>query len=379
MRSGLSASEVKPRIGDLIASLFRRIPTGVGARRADIKMDHAGLREVLGRGAAWAVERGFGLPADLERAESSGAIPEANADLVSSRALERGRTQLGTLGSGNHFIEVQIVREIFDAGAAAAFGLEVDQITVMIHSGSRGLGHQVCDDSLETMLKASAKYGIDLPDRQLCCAPVRSPEGKAYLGAMAAAANFAFANRQVMLHKVREAFEELFGGGARDLALDLVYDVCHNIAKMETHEVNGKPRKLCVHRKGATRAFPPGHPEIPSAYRETGQPVLIPGDMGRYSFVLAGTEGAFRESWGSTCHGAGRRLSRAAARRSAKGRRIIQELAQQGIVIKADGMDTVLEEIPEAYKDVADVVDVVCGAGIARKVARLTPIGVIKG
>ncbi len=337
------------------------------------------IRRVLERGAAWAVERGLGDRGDLEFIESGGAIPRPDPDAVSPRAIERGRRQLGTLGSGNHFAEIQAVDEIFDERAAAALGLHRGQITVTIHSGSRGLGYQVCDDSLDVMLRAAVKYGIELPDKQLCCAPVRSPEGTRYLGAMAAAANYAFANRQVMTHWVRESFQRVLQRPPRDLKLDIVYDVCHNIAKIESHEVDGKVRKLCVHRKGATRAFPPRHAETPAPYREVGQPVLIPGDMGRYSFVLVGTEGAWKETWGSTCHGAGRRLSRTAARRSARGRPILKELAARGIIVKAEGERTVSEEISEAYKDVAEVVDVVHGAGIARKVARLVPMGVIKG
>ena len=334
---------------------------------------------MLTKGAAWAVERGHGNASDLDHIESRGCIPGSDPGAVSDRAFERGRDQLGTLGSGNHFAEIQYVSEIYDAAAAAALGLHEDQVTVMIHSGSRGLGYQVCDDSLDVMLQAARKYGIELPDRQLCCAPVESKEGRTYLGAMAAAANYAFANRQMMTHWARETFERTLGMSPKDLRLEIVYDVCHNIAKIETHEVDGRKRRLCVHRKGATRAFPPHHPEVPEAYREVGQPVLIPGDMGRYSFVLVGTEGAFRETWGSTCHGAGRRLSRSAAKRSARGRRIAKELEDRGIILKAEGEDTVLEEISEAYKDVADVVDVVHGAGIARKVARLVPVGVIKG
>ena len=344
-----------------------------------MKLRPAEVRKILARGASWAIEQGMGDAGDLAFIESGGCIPGANPEAVSERAVERGRPQLGTLGSGNHFAEIQYVSEVHDVPAAAALGLRPGQVTVTLHSGSRGLGYQVCDDSLETMLRASSKYGIELPDRQLCCAPVRSPEGAAYMGAMAAAANYAFANRQIMTHWVRESFTKVLNVPPRDLALDIVYDVCHNIAKMETHEVDGKMKKLCVHRKGATRAFPPGHPEIPEAYRAAGQPVLIPGDMGRYSFVLTGTERAYRETWGSSCHGAGRRLSRAAARKAARGRRIFAELAARGIVLVAEGGRTVAEEIPEAYKDVEDVVDVVHGAGIARKVARLVPIGVIKG
>ena len=304
-----------------------------------------------------------------------GADPEA----VSDFALNRGKDQLGTLGSGNHFVEVGYVDEIYDAALAAQLGLFPDQVTAIVHTGSRGLGHQVCEDYIKVMLKASAKYGIELPDRQLCCAPITSPEGQRYLAAMAGAANFAFANRQLITHWVRESFEQVFELGPRDLGMELVYDVCHNIAKIETHTVEGKPRKLCVHRKGATRAFPPHHPEVPEAYRETGQPVLIPGDMGRYSYVLVGTEKALTETFGSTCHGAGRLMSRHQAKKVARGRSIIQELAAQGIIVRGAGRGTIDEEISEAYKDVSGVVDVVHGAGIAKKVARLKPLGVIKG
>jgi tRNA-splicing ligase RtcB len=276
-------------------------------------------------------------------------------------------------------VEVGYIDEIYDAALAAKLGLFPDQVTAIVHTGSRGLGHQVCEDYIKVMLKASAKYGIELPDRQLCCAPLTSPEGQRYLAAMAGAANFAFANRQLITHWVRESFEQVLGVGPRDLGMELVYDVCHNIAKIETHTVEGKPRKLCVHRKGATRAFPPHHPEVPEAYRETGQPVLIPGDMGRYSFVLVGTEKALTETFGSTCHGAGRLMSRHQAKKVARGRSIIQELAAQGIIVRGAGRGTIDEEISEAYKDVSGVVDVVHGAGIAKKVARLKPLGVIKG
>jgi tRNA-splicing ligase RtcB len=267
---------------------------------------------------------------------------------------------------------VQYVDEIYDEAAARAFGLRLDQVTIMIHSGSRGLGHQVCTDHLKVMVQAAAKYGIALPDRQLCCAPIRSPEGERYLGAMAAAANFAFANRQAMTHSVRESFAEALGAGS-PARIEVVYDVCHNTAKFETFELDGERRRVCVHRKGATRAFPPGHPQVPAAYRQAGQPVLIPGDMGRYSFVLAGTQRAYQETFGSTCHGAGRRMSRGQAKRTARGRRVVEELAEQGIVVRAAGYDTVTEEMPEAYKDVANVVDAVERAGISRKVARLRP------
>lgn len=364
---------------DLVTRLYQTVPSGVGSARTDLTLSPRDLSAVLERGAAWAVRRGFGEPADLIHCEEGGRLPGARPDLVSPRALERGRSQVGTLGSGNHFVEVQYVSEVVDPEAAAAFGLERDQVTFMIHSGSRGLGHQVCEDHLRTMVAAARRYGIDLPDRQLCCAPITSDEGQAYLGAMAAAANFAFANRQVMTHWVRESVGALLGGGPGQADLGVVYDVCHNIAKFETFTVEGVERRVCVHRKGATRAYPPGHAHVPDAYREVGQPVLIPGDMGRYSYVLAGTHQAYVESFGSTCHGAGRRMSRHEAKRAARGRPLIAEMAAKGVVVMAAGLGTVAEEMPEAYKDVADVVGIVAGAGLSRVVARLTPIGVVKG
>ena len=379
LRSTITAGELAPRLRDLVAQLFRNVPTGVGAGRRDLRLGRRDLERVLARGAAWAVGRGMGEADDLLHIEEGGCLPQADPAEVSARASERGGPQLGTLGSGNHFCEVQVVDEIFDAEAADAFGLREGQVTVLLHSGSRGLGHQVCSDFLKVMLDASRRYEIALPDRQLCSAPIRSEEGRRYLAAMAAAANFAFANRQVMTHWVRESFAAVFGLPAARLGLEVVYDICHNIAKFERFEVNGKQRRLCVHRKGATRAYPPGHPQTPEAYREVGQPVIIPGDMGRYSFVLAGTERAFAETFGSSCHGAGRRLSRHRAKAAARGRDLVAELAERGVVVMADGMATVAEEMPEAYKDGADVVGVVEGAGISRRVARLRPLGVIKG
>jgi len=379
LRTNLKRPEVERCIEDLVNLLFRNIPSGVGSRRKDLKLRDATLFEVLRQGAGWAVKNGYGSRADLEHIEAHGKIDGADPERVSQFALDRGHDQLGTLGSGNHFVEVGYVLEIFDEKLAAALGLFKEQVTAIVHTGSRGLGHQVCDDYIKVMLKAAAKYGIELVDRQLCCAPIASPEGKQYLGAMAAAANFAFANRQMITHWVRESFEEVFQLGPRDLGLELVYDVAHNIAKIETHEVEGKKMKLCLHRKGATRAFPPGHPETPAAYQETGQPVLIPGDMGRYSFVLVGTEPALSETFGSTCHGAGREMSRHQALKVAKGRSIVQELAKKGIVVRGAGRATIDEELSEAYKDVQSVVDVCQGAGIARKVAKLKPLGVIKG
>jgi len=379
LRSDLTAGEISGRLEELVKTLFRNIPSGVGSARRDVRLSVDEVRQVLDRGAVWAVEKGFGRRGDLAHIEARGRLDGAAPRVVSERAVQRGRAQLGTLGSGNHFGEIQRVDEIFDAEAAGALGLFVGQVTVTLHSGSRGLGYQVCDDSLQIMLDAARRYRIDLPDRQLCCAPIGSAEAKTYLGAMAAAANFAFANRQMMTHWVRETFESVLGLGPARTGLEVVYDVCHNIAKIETHVVDGVKRRLCVHRKGATRAFPPGHPETPEAYARVGQPVLIPGDMGRYSYVLVGTRQAYEETFGSTCHGAGRRMSRSAAKRSARGRSIVRELADQGIVVRSEGRTTLLEEIPEAYKDVAEVVDSVHGAGIARKVARLVPMGVIKG
>jgi tRNA-splicing ligase RtcB len=336
------------------------------------------MSQVLERGAVWAVEQGYGEREDLEVIEEGGRLPWAEPEQVGERARQRGSDQVGTLGSGNHFVEVQAVDEVFDAPAAAALGLREGEITLTIHTGSRGLGYQVCEDFLRVMQDASGKYGIELPDRQLCCAPLRSEEGRRYMGAMAAAANFAFCNRQTIAHWARQCFVEVFGA-RREAQLETVYDVCHNIAKFETHPVGGAERRVCVHRKGATRAFPPGHPDVPQRYRAVGQPVLIPGDMGRYSFVLVGTERARSDTFGSTCHGAGRLLSRTKARQRARGRSIVRELRDRGVVVRATGDATVVEEMPEAYKDVAEVVDTVHRAGISRRVARLRPMGVIKG
>jgi len=379
MRSGLSRTDIQGRMKELVAALFTNIPSGVGSHRKDLKLGREDQRRVLIKGARWAIERGFGTEKDLEHIEEEGCIEGADPDRISEKAMERGRAQLGTVGSGNHFVEVGFVAEVFDEGAAQAMGLRKDQVTVFVHTGSRGFGHQVCDDSIRIMMNAARKYQIELPDPQLCCAPVSSPEGKEYLEAMACAANFAFTNRQMITHWVRETFEQVFQKGPRDLRLDLVYDVCHNIAKIETHSVGGKPRKVCVHRKGATRSFPPGHPDIPADYRQIGQPVLIPGDMGRCSYVLVGTDRAMEETFGSTCHGAGRVMSRHQAIKAAKGRAISRELEDRGIIVRGASRDTILEEIPEAYKDVTEVVDVVEQAGISRKVVKLVPMGVIKG
>ena len=359
--------------------MYHNVPTGVGARRRDLQLSSRDLRAVLEQGAAWAVTRGYGTEAELERVEERGCLPGADPDLLSARALERGRPQLGTLGSGNHFAELQYVSEIYDAPVAAAFGLRLDQVTIMLHSGSRGLGHQVCQDHLRVMVDASRVYGIVLPDRQLCCAPLESPEGRRYLAAMSAAANFAFANRQVMAYWVRESVAEALGVAPEATRVTTLYDVCHNIAKLETFQIDGRPQRLCVHRKGATRAYPSGHPDTPAPYRHVGQPVLVPGDMGRYSYVLVGTARAMRETFGSTCHGAGRRMSRRRARRVGDARELLDELRARGIYVRAAGLATVTEERPEAYKDVADIVRIVHEAGVSTRVAQLRPLAVIKG
>jgi tRNA-splicing ligase RtcB len=378
LRSDIGRHEVGGHLEELSLALYRAIPSGIGSR-SHRALSAPELKSVLVRGSAWAVAQGYGTPEDLEVTEEGGTMAGADPAAVSDRAKERGRPQLGSLGSGNHFCELGYVAEVYDEAAARAFGLEVDSVTVMIHSGSRGLGYQICDDSLRTMLRASATYGIELPDRQLCAAPLTSPEARRYFAAMACAVNFAFANRQVMTHGVREALEIAFGTSSEDLGLRLVYDVCHNIAKWEEHTVGGEPRRVCVHRKGATRAFGPGHPAVPACYRDVGQPVIVPGDMGRYSYVLAGTTRAMEQTWGSSCHGAGRRLSRKAALRAARERPIFAELRERGVWVRSDSKRTVAEEIPEAYKDVAEVVAVMHGAGIATKVARLHPLAVIKG
>jgi tRNA-splicing ligase RtcB len=379
MRSGLSRKDIQGRVKELVEALFINIPSGVGSHRKDLKLNREEERRVLKKGARWAVEKGFGTAEDLGHIEEQGCIEGGDSDRVSERAMERGRAQLGTLGSGNHFVEVGYVAEVFDESIARALGLWKDQVTIIVHTGSRGLGHQVCDDYIRVMMDAARKYQIELPDPQLCCAPVSSHEGRQYFEAMACAANFAFANRQMITHWVRETFERVLQKGPRDLKLDLIYDVCHNIAKIETHTINGKTQKVCVHRKGATRSFPPGHPDIPEEYRSIGQPVLIPGDMGRCSYVLVGTKRAMEETFGSTCHGAGRVMSRHQAIKAAKGRAVVRELEDKGIIVKGASQGTIVEEISDAYKDVTDVVNVVHRAGISLKVAKLVPMGVIKG
>jgi len=376
--TALMEKDTRGRLEDLVNALYRHIPCGVGST-GSVKLSRAEERKVLMQGSGWAVRQGFGVSADLDRTEDEGCLPDADPEAVSERAMERGRYQLGTLGAGNHFIEVGVVERVYDAAAAGTFGLFEGQVTVMLHSGSRGFGYQVCDDSLAVMAKHVKTLGIQLPDRQLACARIQSGEGRRYLAAMACAANYAWANRQILLHRAREVFEQVFQLGPRDLAMNLVYDICHNIAKKELHRVGGRERSVCVHRKGATRAFAPGHPALCEAYRAVGQPILIPGDMGTFSYVLAGTEAAMAETFGSTCHGAGRLLSRTAAKKASKGRALHRELEDKGILVRWTGRSTLAEEMPDAYKDVSQVVAVVHGAGISKKVAKLRPIAVVKG
>lgn len=378
VRTNLTLGDVRMRLNQLMEALFRRIPAGVGTGGPYL-FGGKELKRLLVEGAGYLVSRGLATPGDIEHTEAEGCLDKADPDSVSQRALERGGDQCGTLGSGNHFLEVQIVDEILDEAAARTMGLVKDGVCVMIHSGSRGLGYQVCDDALLALRKAPAKYGIELPDRQLVCAPVHSPEGQAYLSAMRCAANYAWANRQLLMWQTREVFAEFFGRSWETLQMGLVYDVAHNIAKMEEHEVEGKRRLLCVHRKGATRAFPAGHPEVPQQYRQIGQPVIIPGDMGRASWVLVGQPGSMERTFGSSCHGAGRVMSRTAAIQHAQSRRIDRELAEKGIIAKCRSWKGLAEEQPAAYKDVDLVVDVVHRAGLAKKVARLRPVGVVKG
>lgn len=378
VRSNLFYRDVKPHVRTLIDELFRSVPTGVG-RSGRYKFDRKELAHLLGEGPRYLLGRGLGSPRDIEYTEAEGRLDGADPSVVSDLALNRGAEQCGTLGSGNHFLEVQIVDHVFDEAAAGVMGLEKDMVVVLIHSGSRGLGYQVCDDSLVQLRKAPEKYGIQLPDRQLACAPADSPEGKRYIAAMRAAAHFAWCNRQLLMHQTREVFASVFGRSWQELQMNLVYDVCHNIAKFEEHTVGGKRKRVWVHRKGATRAFPPGHPEIPALYRKVGQPVIIPGDMGRASWVLAGEQGSMDKTFGTTCHGAGRAMSRTAAVKDAAGRRIDKELEARGVIARAQSRKGLAEEQPRAYKNVDDVVDVVDRAGLSRKVARLRPIGVIKG
>ncbi|HZZ78937.1 MAG TPA: RtcB family protein [Gemmataceae bacterium] len=377
-RTNLFYREVKHHLQKLIDQLFRNVPTGVG-RSGHYRFKDKELTRLLGEGSAYLIGRDLATQGDIDHTEAKGHLDGADPDQVTDHAKMRGEQQCGTLGSGNHFMEVQVVDAIFDEDAASVMGLEKDMVCVMIHSGSRGLGYQVCDDALHLLRKAPEKYGITLPDRQLACAPAYSPEGQKYIAAMRAAANFAWCNRQLLMWQAREVFADVFGRSWQELQMNLVYDVCHNIAKLEEHTVNGVKKKVWVHRKGATRAFPAGHPEVPSMYRAIGQPVIIPGDMGRASWVLVGQPGSMEKSFGTTCHGAGRAMSRTAAIKEAAGRRIDKELAAKGIIARAQSHKGLAEEQPNAYKNVDDVVDVVHQAGLSKKVARMRPIGVIKG
>ena len=379
LRTSLRESEVRPRLESLLSEFSVNIPSGLGST-GKIRVRDREMDEILTQGARWAVKRGFGTKEDLEVCEEGGCLEGADPGKVSARAKERGSPQSGTLGSGNHFIEVGVVREIYEPAMAGGMGVEgPGEVLLLIHTGSRGLGHQVCDDYVGMLREAMQRHGIEVPDRELACAPVKSREGRDYLAAMACAANYAWANRQCITHWARECFARVFGRSVRDMRLEMVYDVAHNIAKLESYEVEGRELRLCVHRKGATRAFPAGHPDVPSRYKEMGQPVLIPGDMGRYSFVAVGSEGAMKESFGSVCHGAGRAKSRHAARKGVRDADVAGELASRGILAKAASRGGLAEEASEAYKDVAEVVEVCHRAGLCRKVLKAYPIGVVKG
>ncbi len=378
LASHLSWDEVRPYIKDLATALYKNCPSGVGST-GSVKLRGGELDEVLSSGSAWALKRGFARAEDLKHTEEYGRLQSADAAAVSGKAKERGHDQLGTLGAGNHFIEVDRVAAIYDENAADRLGLFPDQIVVQIHCGSRGLGHQVCQDYVDRFQAVVHKYGYQLPDRELVCAPYSSTEGQEYARAMAAAANFAFANRQVLAFHIRRSFEEALAGKVRDFDLDQVYDIAHNMAKVEEHTVDGKPTRVVVHRKGATRAFGPGSPVLPEDLRDIGQPVLIPGSMGTMSFILVGTPGSMEQTFGSTCHGAGRVMSRAKARKSVRGEQLKDRLQDRGIAVRAGSLSGLAEEAPEAYKDVSRVVDVVDQAGIGKKVARLEPVAVIKG
>jgi len=378
IKTDLKSSDLIKNKELLANKIYSAVPCGVGSK-SDIKLSFSALKNVLRDGSSWAVKNGYGWDEDLKYTEENGGFEGVDPEIISNRALERGKQQLGTLGSGNHFIEIQKISEIFDENAADKLGLELDSLTVMIHTGSRGFGHQVCSDWIKNLRSVKKKFNMDIPDEQLIYAPFDSKEGQDYLSAMRAAANFAWTNRQVILSRVRESFSEVFGKSAESLGMELIYDVAHNIAKVEEHIIDGKTKKLCVHRKGATRAFPPNHPDIPEKYKEIGQPVLIPGDMGTASYILLGTQKAMEETFGSTCHGAGRVLSRKKAMNVTGGRNIANELKEKGIYVRSKSVKTLREEAPDAYKDIDEVVEVVSKAGISKKVVRMLPLAVIKG
>ncbi len=374
LRTNLTKEEILPKLENLIYALFSNIPSGVGST-GKLRLSIEEVKQVLKLGAKWALQHGYGSKEDLEFTEENGCMEDANPENVSLRALERGREQLGTLGAGNHFLEIQFVEQVYDEVVAKKFGLFLNQVTILVHTGSRGLGYQVCDDYIRVLQTAVQKYGISLPDRQLVCAPVDSPEGKKYFSAMAAAANYAWANRQIITHWVRETITHVLNKSPKEIGLEQVYDVAHNIGKFEEYE--GK--KYIVHRKGATRAFPKGYPGIPQAYKDVGQPVLVPGSMGTASYVLVGTEKAVQDTWGSTCHGAGRVSSRSQILKSVRGEELARELKEKGILVKSDSWKTLAEEAPQAYKNVEEVVEICHQSGISKKVVKLKPLGVIKG
>ncbi|MDO9547439.1 MAG: RtcB family protein [Candidatus Marinimicrobia bacterium] len=379
LRTNLSADFIRPKIKNLVTTLFNAIPSGVGSHGAIRKLSRKDIRNVILKGAGWAIENGFGHSDTLNFIEDNGCLKNADPDMISERAYQRGMPQLGTLGSGNHFVEISKISDIYDETVAARLGLIKGNVVVFIHTGSRGLGYQVCDDFIKVTLQATKKYGINVPDRQLACAPLDSQEGKDYLGAMRCAANFAFANRQVISSLIESVMMKSLTMNPNDMGLQLIWDIAHNIAKIENHIVGGKQRQVCVHRKGATRAFGPGSPDLPAEYHDIGQPVLIPGDMGTESYLCVGTPKAMLETFGSSCHGAGRVLSRTQARKKSMGRNLYGELAKAGIFVMAQGKSTMAEEMPDAYKNVTEVVNTMHEAGITKKVARFTPMGVIKG
>jgi tRNA-splicing ligase RtcB (3'-phosphate/5'-hydroxy nucleic acid ligase) len=378
LKTDLFEKDIRPKLKDIVCGLYKDVPSGVGSKGA-IKVTAKEEEKILLKGAGWALSQGYATESDIECTEEKGAMKEANPDAVSERAYERGRQQSGTLGSGNHFIEVQEVDEIYDERAASIFDLSKGQVVIMIHSGSRGLGYQICEDYSRKMVHVLSKYNITVPDRQLACAPFNSEEAQMYFGAMKCAANYAWNNRQCIMHLVRLVFEKIFQQSFNSLGMTLIYDVAHNIAKLERHKIDGKEKALCVHRKGATRAFGPGSPDLPNAYRDIGQPVIIPGDMGTHSYLMLGTQIAVDETFATTCHGAGRALSRKAASQNYTASQITQQLKEKGIEIMASGKATIAEEAPDAYKNIDDVISAVNGAGISKKVCRMRPLGVIKG
>ncbi len=379
IRTNLDIESIKPQIKNIIAAIFNHVPSGVGSHGAIYNLSKAQLVQVSQKGAQWAVEQGFGESNDLKFIEDRGSLAGSQPDVISARAFERGASQMGTLGSGNHFIEVSRVAEIFDEKAATAMDLFLNQMVIIVHTGSRGFGYQICDDFLKVTMQAAKKHDIFLPDRQLACAPLNSQEGKDYLGAMRAAANFAFANRQVIHTLIEKALLQALKISPRELGFRPVWDIAHNIAKIEEHQFQDKKIKVCVHRKGATRAFAPNHPDLPPEYKAIGQPVLIPGDMGTESYLCVGTEKAMQETFGSSCHGAGRVLSRHAAKEKARSMNFLAELEKSGVYVLAQEKGTIAEEMPFAYKDVRQVVETMHRAGITKKVARFTPLGVVKG